>query len=76
MKPIVSVLLPVRNGAEFLDECLKSVFGQTYRNFECILVDDGSTDGTPDILKRIVDPRARCFLAARTSPESHQYSFG
>jgi len=42
--PLVSILIPVYNGSEFLDETLQSIFQNTYRNFEIILVDDGSTD--------------------------------
>lgn len=51
MVPLISVLLPVRNGADFLRECLDSLFAQTFKDFKCILVDDGSTDGASDTLK-------------------------
>jgi len=48
--PRVSVLLPVCNGARFLDAALESVLGQTFTDFEVVVVDDGSTDGTPELL--------------------------
>ncbi len=47
---LVSVVLPVYNGDPFLAEAIESVLSQTYRNYELILVDDGSTDATPEIL--------------------------
>jgi glycosyltransferase involved in cell wall biosynthesis len=43
-KPLVSILIPVYNGTHYLDEAIASIFKSTYRNFEVILVDDGSTD--------------------------------
>lgn len=45
-KPLVSVLIPVYNGAQFLAETLSSVQAQTYRSLEIVLKDDGSTDGS------------------------------
>lgn len=48
---LVSVIMPVYNGEEFIEDAIQSVFDQSYRNIELIVVDDGSTDGTLGILK-------------------------
>ncbi len=57
--PLVSVILPVYNGAEFIGLAIESALRQTYRHLEIIAVDDGSSDQTLAILKRyaIEDPR-------------------
>jgi glycosyltransferase involved in cell wall biosynthesis len=47
----ISVVIPVYNGAAFIQRCLNSVFAQTHPATEIIVIDDGSTDGTPDILR-------------------------
>ena len=57
--PRVSVLLPVRNGAPFLREAIDSVLGQTFLDFELVVVDDGSTDGSAAIVHAEEDPRVR-----------------
>lgn len=49
--PLVSVVVPVYDGERFLGEALESIFWQTYRNFEVIAIDDGSTDATATILR-------------------------
>lgn len=49
MNPLISVVIPVFNVEEFIGACIDSVIGQTYRNVEIILIDDGSTDSSPDI---------------------------
>lgn len=49
--PLISAILPVYNGKDHLKECIDSVLGQTITNFEFIIVDDASTDNTPQILK-------------------------
>lgn len=46
MNEVISVIIPVYNVCEYLEECMKSVVDQTYRNLEIILVDDGSNDGS------------------------------
>ena len=55
--PRVSVLMSVYNGARYLREAVDSILGQTFGDFEFIIVDDGSTDETPAILDSYGDPR-------------------
>lgn len=59
--PLVSVIMPVYNGEQYVEQALESVFKQDYQPFEVILVDDGSTDRTATIA-RSFEPRIRyCF---------------
>lgn len=51
-QPLISVIVPVYNVAEYLDECLESIVNQTYRQLEILVVDDGSTDGSGDMCDR------------------------
>jgi glycosyltransferase involved in cell wall biosynthesis len=57
----VSILMPVYNGEPYLREALDSVFAQNYANFELIVIDDGSTDGTPEVLDSVRDSRLRVY---------------
>ncbi len=61
--PKISLIVPVYNTAPFLAECLDSLAGQTLREIEIICVDDGSTDGSSDILQEYArrDPRFKVF---------------
>lgn len=58
---LISVIVPVYNTAEYLDACVGSIVGQTYRELEIILVDDGSTDRSPEMCDAWAerDPRIR-----------------
>lgn len=56
-EPLVSVVIPTHNRAELVVRAIRSVLGQTYRNLECIVVDDASTDNTADAVRAIQDPR-------------------
>lgn len=62
-KHLVSLIVPVHNVAVTLDDTLASIAQQEHRDFEVILIDDGSTDGSADICRRWVarDPRFRAF---------------
>jgi glycosyltransferase involved in cell wall biosynthesis len=48
----VSVITAVLNGVETIEDCIKSVIGQTYCDIEYIIIDGGSTDGTLDIIEK------------------------
>ena len=49
--PLVSIIIPCYNVAAFMKKCLDTVCAQTLRDIEIICINDGSTDGTPDILR-------------------------
>ena len=60
--PAVSIIIPVYNVKPYLEKCLSSIRFQTYRNFEVLLVDDGSTDGSADICRSYVALDSRFHL--------------
>ncbi len=51
----ISIIIPVYNCEKYLDECLCSIIGQTYKNFEVLIVNDGSTDSSKEIIKKYAD---------------------
>ena len=57
--PRLSVLLPVYNGERFIAQSVRSVLAQTFRDFELVVVDDGSADRTLEIVSGFQDPRIR-----------------
>jgi glycosyltransferase involved in cell wall biosynthesis len=57
MPPLISVVIPVRNGRTTIGRCLEAAFASRFRDFEVVVADDGSTDETPAILARF--PQAR-----------------
>lgn len=59
--PLISIIIPVFNTRQYLKECIESVINQTYTNLEIITIDDGSTDGSGEILDeyRKSDPRIK-----------------
>ncbi|MGA1998670.1 MAG: glycosyltransferase [Terriglobales bacterium] len=64
-RPEVSVLLPVHNGGVQLPEAIDSILGQTFSDFELVIVDDASTDSTAAYLASLQDPRVRVLRNER-----------
>ena len=63
--PRVSVLIPCYNAGAYLGQALQSVLAQTYRDFEIIVVDDGSTDDSPKILKEYAKKDSRIKIVSQ-----------
>lgn len=68
-EPLVSIIIPTFNRAHLIGETLDSVSAQTYQNWECIVVDDGSTDDTDAVMKGYCDKDSRFKYYHR--PEEH-----
>src|SRR6266403_1079017 len=64
--PALSVVTASYNVADYVGQAIHSALAQTFRDFELIVIDDGSTDGTLDVVKGIIDPRIRL------EPRPHQ----
>lgn len=62
-----SILIPTYNGADTILETLKSIFKQTFTNYEIIIQDDASTDSTEEIIKKINNKKIRFFKSRRNS---------
>src|SRR5512145_2950370 len=60
--PLVSVVIPSYNQAEFLADAIQSVLHQTYQNFEIIVVNDASPDNTDEVMKQFTDPRIKYIV--------------
>ena len=76
-KPVVSVVTPIHNTAEFLPECIDSVLAQEFRDFEYIVVDNASTDGSGRIAAEyaLKDDRIRLFNTERLLTQVENYNF-
>ncbi|MDH2206337.1 glycosyltransferase family 2 protein [Empedobacter falsenii] len=71
MKNLVSIIIPNYNRANLIGETLDSIVGQTYENWECIIVDDGSTDNSIEVIKTFEekDPRFKLYLRPKDYPK-------
>lgn len=59
---LVSVIMPVYNAERFLSQAIQSILDQTYKNFELIIIDDGSTDKSSNVIKSFSDKRIKSFF--------------
>jgi len=75
-QPHVSVILPTYNRSSTLREAMESVLEQTYEDLELIVVDDGSTDDTMDVVQSVRDPRVRYIRLAENRGVSHARNVG
>jgi glycosyltransferase involved in cell wall biosynthesis len=77
MPPHVAVIIPTYNRAAMLERAVRSVLGQTFRDFEVVVVDDGSTDGTADLtIVKHPDPRLRSIKLPENRGVSHARNAG
>lgn len=60
--PLISVIVPVYNSETYLKECIESILSQTYKNYELILVNDGSTDSSPVICESYAQKNENVFV--------------
>lgn len=67
MQPKITVLMSCYNAERWLSEAIESVLVQTYKDFEFIIVDDGSSDNTPEIIKRYADIDHRIRVISKTN---------
>lgn len=69
-EPKISVVIPTYNKAQSLKKAIESVLNQTYQNLEVIVIDDGSTDETKEVVKSFKDPRIIYFWKKNKGPAS------
>ena len=67
MPPKVSVVIPVYNVGKQLEKCLDSVVAQTFPDIEIIVVNDGSTDNSPEIIARYADKDSRIVVIDKSN---------
>jgi len=75
--PLVSVIMPVYNGEKFISEAIESILNQTYQNWELIIVNDGSTDKTREIIYSFMeDKRVRYYEHTNNQGQAMAYNTG
>lgn len=75
-KPLVTVLMPVYNGSNYLTESIESVLNQTFSNFELLIINDSSTDNSLEIIKSFDDSRIRLINNNQNLGQSISMNYG
>jgi glycosyltransferase involved in cell wall biosynthesis len=75
--PLVSIVTPVYNGEKYLPECIQSVLDQTYQNWEYIIVNNCSSDRTPEIVRNFArqDPRIKVYTNPKLLPIMQNWNY-
>jgi glycosyltransferase involved in cell wall biosynthesis len=75
--PLVSIVIPVWNEEKYINDCLESIKNQSFKNFECILTNDGSSDDSASIIKKFCEQDTR-FILINTEHKGiiHAINFG
>ena len=60
-KPKVSILMTVYNHQDYIEKAIQSILSQTYKNFELILINNGSTDNTKKVIKKFKNKRIKFY---------------
>ncbi|MEM2117368.1 MAG: glycosyltransferase family A protein, partial [Thermoplasmata archaeon] len=75
---LISILTPTYNHEKYIGECIQSVLNQTFSDWEMIIVDDGSTDKTADVVNKFKDSRIKYFMRDHVGPwrlaETYNYA--
>lgn len=69
-KPFISVVIPLYNKEKSIARTIKGILAQTYHDFEIVIIDDGSTDRSVDVVKSISDERIKLFSQPNAGPSS------
>ncbi|MES2006543.1 MAG: glycosyltransferase family 2 protein [Patescibacteria group bacterium] len=74
-EPLTSVIIPTHNDAAYIEVAIRSILNQTYKNLEILVVDDGSTDTTAEVVKKIATEDARVEYLKLPFEDPHRIGF-
>ena len=74
--PEISIVVPMYNVEKYIAECIESILGQTFENFELIIIDDKSTDRSLEIVRNYRDPRIKIYQQIKNSGEGASRNLG
>ncbi|WP_052503412.1 glycosyltransferase family 2 protein [Lacinutrix sp. Hel_I_90] len=75
-QPLITVLIPTYNCEQYVHEAVQSILDQTYTNFECMIIDDCSTDNTVGVIKAFNDSRINLIIKSKNSGYTNSLNYG